>query len=42
MPVQRRNEEEVAMKNVPELFGSMVFNDQVMRTHLPKSVYETL
>ena len=30
------------MKNVPELFGSMVFNDQVMRTHLPKSVYETL
>jgi len=29
-------------KNVPELFGSMVFNDAVMRERLPKDVYRKL
>ena len=28
--------------NVPEMFGSMVFNDQVMREMLPKTVYQSL
>ncbi len=30
------------MKNIPELFGSMVFNDQAMRQHLPASTYQAL
>jgi len=30
------------MKNIPELFGSMVFNDQVMRQRLPKDIYKSL
>ena len=30
------------MKNVPELFGSMVFNDAVMRDRLPEDVYKSL
>lgn len=30
------------MKNVPELFGSMVFNDRVMQEKLPKDVYKKL
>ena len=30
------------VKNVPELYGSMVFNDEVMRARLPKEVYKTL
>ena len=29
-------------KNVPELFGSMVFNETVMRERLPKDVYKKL
>ena len=28
--------------NVPELFGSMVFNDAVMKERLPKDVYKKL
>ena len=28
--------------NVPEMFGSMVFNDSIMREMLPKSVYQSL
>ncbi len=28
--------------NVPEIFGSMVFNDDVMRERLPKDVYKSL
>ncbi len=28
--------------NVPEMFGSMVFNDQVMKEMLPKKVYQSL
>ena len=30
------------MKNVPSKFGSMVFNDEVMRERLPKDVYKSL
>ncbi len=30
------------MTNVPELFGSMVFNDEVMKERLPKDVYKAL
>jgi len=30
------------MKDVPSLFGSMVFNDTVMRSRLPKDVYNAL
>ena len=30
------------MKNVPEMYGSMVFNDAVMRQRLPKEVYKSL
>ena len=30
------------MNNVPELFGSMVFNDKVMQERLPKDVYKKL
>ena len=30
------------MKNVPNLFGSMVFNDAVMQARLPKDVYKAL
>ena len=30
------------MKNIPELFGSMVFNDKVMRERLPKDTYRSL
>ncbi len=32
----------MASKNVPELFGSLVFNDEVMRERLPKEVYKSL
>ena len=28
--------------NVPELFGSMVFNDAVMKERLPKDIYKAL
>ena len=30
------------MKYIPELFGSMVFNDRVMRDRLPKDIYKAL
>jgi glutamine synthetase len=30
------------MKVIPELFGSMVFNDTVMRARLPKDIYKAL
>ena len=30
------------MKKVPELFGSMVFNEAVMRERLPKDAYKAL
>ena len=30
------------MSKVPELFGSMVFNDAVMKERLPKDTYKAL
>ena len=33
---------EKSMKNIPELFGSLVFNDETMRSRLPKDIYEAL
>jgi len=30
------------MSNIPNLFGSMVFNDEVMKVRLPKDVYKAL
>ncbi|MGN1095380.1 MAG: glutamine synthetase III, partial [Eubacteriales bacterium] len=30
------------MKNIPELFGSLVFNDSVMKARLPKETYRSL
>lgn len=30
------------MGNVPEIFGSMVFNDTVMKARLPKAIYKAL
>ena len=32
----------IRMNKVPELFGSYVFNDDVMRDKLPKDVYKSL
>lgn len=32
----------MACNNVPEMFGSLVFNDKVMRATLPKEVYKSL
>ena len=28
--------------NIPEIYGSMVFNDKVMRERLPKDVYKAV
>ena len=30
------------MSNISELFGSMVFNDQVMKEHMPKNTYKAM
>ena len=30
------------MANIPEFFGSLVFNDQTMRQRLPKDTYKAL
>ena len=30
------------MSKVPEMFGSMVFNDSVMHDRLPKDIYRSL
>ena len=30
------------MSNIPELFGTMVFNDDAMRSRLPADVYAAL
>ena len=30
------------MQSIPEIFGSMVFNDDIMRERLPKEVYKSL
>ena len=29
-------------KKIPELYGSLVFNDKVMREKLPKDIYKAL
>ena len=29
-------------KRIPELYGSLVFNDRIMREKLPKDVYKAL
>ena len=29
-------------KNIPEIYGSLVFNDKVMKAKLPKDVYKAL
>ena len=29
-------------KNIPELYGSLVFNDKVMKSKLPRDVYKAL
>lgn len=34
--------EKMSTTNIPETFGSMVFNDKVMRARLPKETYETV
>lgn len=30
------------MKNIPELFGSKVFNDKIMQARLPKTIYKAI
>ena len=30
------------MNSIPEMFGSMVFNDEVMKKRLPSDVYKSL
>ena len=30
------------MKDIPNLFGSLVFNDNVMKARLPKETYKAL
>jgi glutamine synthetase len=30
------------MANIPEIFGSMVFNEKVMREKLPKETFKAL
>ena len=29
-------------QNIPDLYGSLVFNDKVMRSKLPKDMYKAL
>ena len=33
---------DLTMKDIPEIFGSMVFNDSIMKTRLPKDTYKAL
>ena len=42
IPLFWENEGEQPMSTVPELFGSMVFNDHVMCQRLPKETYKAL
>ena len=39
---KRKKKEENTMKTVPEYFGSMVFDDRVMKANLSSEVYESL
>ena len=41
-PQLRRRRGEMFVTRVPELFGSMVFNEVVMKERLPKDVYRAL
>ena len=47
-PIRRGNEHRQriiiggVIMNVPEMFGSLVFNDKIMREMLPKKVYQSL
>ena len=36
------NRNVVSAQSIPEVFGSMVFNDHVMRERLPKDTYKAL
>ena len=38
----RKGTKRLMNRNVSEIFGSMVFNDDVMRERLPKEVYKSL
>ena len=29
-------------QNIPEIYGSLVFNDRIMRSKLPKDMYKAL
>ena len=29
-------------QNIPEIYGSLVFNDKIMRSKLPKDMYKAL
>ena len=37
-----RKESTYMAQNIPELYGSLVFNDKIMRTKLPKDMYKAL
>ena len=32
----------VMTQNIPEIYGSLVFNDRIMRSKLPKDMYKAL
>jgi len=42
LPLFINQEADFFMTNLTEIFGSHVFNDSVMRTHLPKEIYKKL
>lgn len=41
-PVKQAVYKKTVASDIPELYGTMVFNDKVMRERLPKNVYESL
>ena len=40
--MSKTNASETCSARIPELFGSMVFNDHVMKERLPKGTYQAL
>ena len=40
--IANRKESTYMAQNIPELYGSLVFNDKVMRSKLPKNMYKAL
>ena len=40
--IANRKESTYMAQNIPELYGSLVFNDKVMRSKLPKDMYKAL